>query len=76
MLGCTRLFYRRQSARHDGFVSKRSAMGRPAVGALCVVATAGVIVGMDVLFFRSHFWERLAANVGVVLIFGSAAWSG
>jgi hypothetical protein len=30
---------------------------------------AGVVVGVDVLFFRSHVWERLAANVGIVLVF-------
>lgn len=28
-----------------------------------------VIVGMDLLFFRNHFWERLIANIGVVLLF-------
>jgi len=28
-----------------------------------------VIVSVDVLFFRHHFWERLAANVGIVLVF-------
>lgn len=28
-----------------------------------------VLVGADVLFFRHHFWERLAANVGIVLVF-------
>jgi hypothetical protein len=44
-------------------------MGRPATGALYVVAIAAVVVGLDVLFFRSHFWERLAANVGIVLVF-------
>ncbi|HXY80305.1 MAG TPA: hypothetical protein VEH55_02965 [Gaiellaceae bacterium] len=44
-------------------------MGRPAAGALYVVAMAAVVVGVDVLFFRSHFWERLAANVGIVLLF-------
>lgn len=30
-----------------------------------------VVVGIDVLFFRGHFWERLAANVGIVLLFGA-----
>jgi hypothetical protein len=44
-------------------------MGRPAAGALYVVAMAAVVVGVDVLFFQSHFWERLAANVGIVLVF-------
>jgi hypothetical protein len=30
-----------------------------------------VVVGVDVLFFRDHFWERLMANVGIVLVFGA-----
>jgi hypothetical protein len=30
---------------------------------------AGVVVAIDLLFFRGHVWERLAANVGVVLVF-------
>ncbi|HVS84633.1 MAG TPA: hypothetical protein VHD91_03275 [Gaiellaceae bacterium] len=37
--------------------------------ALYVVAMAAVIVAVDVLFFRGHVWERLAANVGIVLVF-------
>jgi hypothetical protein len=44
-------------------------MGRPAAGALYVVAMAAVIVTVDVLFFRSHSWERLAVNVGIVVVF-------
>ena len=46
-------------------------MGRPATVALYVLAMAVVVVGMDVLFFRGHVWERLAANVGIVLVFGA-----
>jgi len=38
-------------------------------GALYLVAMAAVVVGIDVLVFRHHFWERLAANVGIVLLF-------
>ena len=30
-----------------------------------------VIVALDVLFFRGHVWQRLAANIGVVLVFGA-----
>jgi hypothetical protein len=26
-------------------------------------------VGVDVLFFRGHVWERLGANLGIVLVF-------
>ena len=31
----------------------------------------GVIVAVDVLFFRHRTWERLAVNVGIVLVFGA-----
>ena len=44
-------------------------MGRPATGVLYVVVMAGVVVAVDVLFFRGHVWERLAANIGIVLVF-------
>jgi uncharacterized membrane protein len=30
-----------------------------------------VIVGVDVLFFRNRFWERLIANIGLVLVFAA-----
>lgn len=30
-----------------------------------------VVVGVDVLFFRSDFWERLTASVGITLLFGA-----
>jgi hypothetical protein len=40
---------------------------------LLVIAMVMVVVGADLLFFRSGswFWERLASNVGVVLVFGA-----
>jgi hypothetical protein len=44
-------------------------MGRQAV--LYVLAMVVVVVGVDVLFFRSHFLERLIANVGIVLVFAA-----
>ena len=34
-----------------------------------VVVMAAVIVAVDIAFFRSRFWERLMANVGIVLVF-------
>lgn len=46
-------------------------MGRSATIALFVVAMVAVVVAVDVLFFRGHVWERLAVNVGVVLVFGA-----
>ena len=44
-------------------------MGRQAATVLYVLALVGVVVGVDILFFRGHFWERLAVNVGIVLVF-------
>jgi len=36
-----------------------------------VAAMIVVIVGVDVAFFRNRFWERLAANIGIVLVFAA-----
>lgn len=36
-----------------------------------LAAMIAVIVGVDVLFFRNRFWERLTANVGIVLVFAA-----
>jgi hypothetical protein len=44
--------------------------GRIAV-ALYVVAMAAVIAGLDFAFFRNRFWERLIANIGIVLVFAA-----
>jgi hypothetical protein len=38
---------------------------------LYVVAMIAVIVGVDVMFFRGRLWERLAVNIGIVLVFGA-----
>ncbi len=46
-------------------------MGRQAAVVLCVLALVAVVVGVDVLFFRNHFLERLIVNVGIVLVFGA-----
>ena len=46
-------------------------MGRQAGVALYVLALVVVVVGVDVLFFRHRFWERLMVNVGIVLVFGA-----
>ncbi len=44
-------------------------MSRQMTVALFLVAMVAVIVGVDFAFFRHQFWERLAANVGIVLVF-------
>lgn len=44
-------------------------MDKPLANVLYVVAMGAVIVGVDIVFFKNRFWERLAANVGIVLVF-------
>ena len=39
------------------------------ITALYVLLLIAVVVGVDILLFRYHFWERLTVNVGIVLIF-------
>ena len=46
-------------------------MSRSMIIVLYVVTMVATIVGVDVLFFKDHVWERLAANVGLVLLFGA-----
>jgi predicted cobalt transporter CbtA len=48
-------------------------VGRHAAVALYVLTLVAVVVGVDVLVFRHHFWERLMANVGIVLVFAAFA---
>jgi len=46
-------------------------MDRQLPAVLYLVAMAAVIVGVDVAFFRNRFWERLMANIGIVLVFAA-----
>ncbi len=46
-------------------------MGRQAGIVLYVLALVAVVVAVDILFFRHHFWERLLVNVGIVLVFAA-----
>ena len=46
-------------------------MGRQAAVVLYVLALVGVVVGVDILFFRHQLWERLIVNVGIVLVFAA-----
>jgi hypothetical protein len=46
-------------------------MGSKAGVVLYVLALVAVVVGVDILFFRHRFWERLAVNVGIVLVFAA-----
>jgi hypothetical protein len=46
-------------------------MGRQVAIVLYVVAMAAIIVGVDFVFFKNRFWERLMVNIGIVLVFGA-----
>jgi hypothetical protein len=46
-------------------------MVRQAAVALYVLALIAVVVGVDILFFRNRFWERLMVNAGIVLVFAA-----
>jgi uncharacterized membrane protein len=39
------------------------------VGLIFALVLIAVVVAVDLLFFRDRFWERLIANVGIVLVF-------
>jgi uncharacterized membrane protein len=36
---------------------------------LYIVVMVAVVVSVDLLFFKNRFWERLIANIGIVLVF-------
>lgn len=38
---------------------------------LYVVALIAVVVSVDLLFFKNHFWARLMVNIGTVLVFAA-----
>ena len=46
-------------------------MKRQATVVLYVLLMVAVVVGVDVLFFRNRFWERLIANIGIVSVFAA-----
>jgi protein-S-isoprenylcysteine O-methyltransferase Ste14 len=46
-------------------------VGRQAATVLYVLTMVVVVVGVDVLVCRDHFWERLMVNVGIVLVFAA-----
>src|SRR5215472_4932329 len=38
---------------------------------LYVLVLTIVVVGIDLMFFRNRFWERLIVNIGIVLVFAA-----
>ncbi len=49
-------------------------MERRATIVLYVLLLVAVIFGVDFLFFRNRFWERLMVNIGIVLVFAAFYW--
>ena len=49
-------------------------MSKNLYAVIFVVVMIAVIVSMDLLFFKNHLWERLVANIGVVLVFVAFYW--
>jgi hypothetical protein len=47
-------------------------MGRTGVVELGVLVMVLVIVVLDLVFLRDHFWLRLIVNVGIVRVFAAA----
>jgi hypothetical protein len=41
------------------------------ISVLYLALLIATVVAVDVLFFRNQFWERLAVNVGIVLVFSA-----
>lgn len=44
-------------------------MGRNANIVIYVIAMVVTVVAADILFFRHRFWERLIANIGIILVY-------
>jgi hypothetical protein len=49
----------------------RCYMEKHLVIVIYVVVLIAVIVGVDFLFFKRNFWERLIVNIGIVLVFSA-----
>jgi predicted cobalt transporter CbtA len=41
------------------------------IAILWVAAMIALIVGLDLTLFKDRFWERLAVNLGIVLVFAA-----
>jgi hypothetical protein len=57
--------------QHGAIGEKLAEMARQVAVVLYVVSMAAVIVGVDLVFFRNRFWERLTVNIGIVLVFAA-----
>jgi uncharacterized membrane protein len=46
-------------------------MTRNTYAVLFALIMIAVVASMDLLFFKNRFWERLIANIGIVLVFAA-----
>ena len=46
-------------------------MGKSTIIVIYLLVMVATVVITDILFFKHHFWERLIANVGIVLVYVS-----
>lgn len=44
-------------------------MGKGPITVIYLLVMVAVIVAMDFMFLRHRFWQRLIANIGVVVVF-------
>ena len=51
--------------------SNEGAVGREIAVVLYVATMAAVIVGVDFVFFKNLFWQRLTVNIGIVFVFAA-----
>jgi hypothetical protein len=49
-------------------------MSKQVAVVLYAVAMVAAIIGVDLVFFRNRFWERLTVNIGIVLVFAAFYW--
>lgn len=46
-------------------------MSKNAAVLVYILTMVATVVIIDILFFRHRFWERLIANVGIVLVYAA-----
>jgi hypothetical protein len=63
-----------QIVRTRGRTTGRCHMSRQVGLVLYVLVMAAIIFGVDLAFLKGRFWERLAVNVGIVVVFGGVYW--
>lgn len=44
-------------------------MSKNTVNIIYILAMIFTVVVIDIVFFRHSFWERLIANIGIVLVY-------